>query len=130
MSEGLPAVACIAWGIGGAAYAAVCVWLGVRLFNRRERWVRRMAVALALMPVLYTASSGPMAMVAFHSRNKFSSTVFPNGKSTVQATTELDVGYWFPIVYAPLFMASDAAWGDLVFEYWMLFPHQVTLGDP
>ena len=40
--------------------AAFVVWLGVRIFNRRERWAKRTAVGLALgLPVLYVLSIGP-----------------------------------------------------------------------
>jgi|GEM_PF-3047674 len=30
----------------GVALAAICVWLAVRIINRRERWARRTAVAI------------------------------------------------------------------------------------
>jgi hypothetical protein len=39
MSEEFPAGVGVAWAILGAAYAAAWLWLGVRLVNRRERWV-------------------------------------------------------------------------------------------
>jgi hypothetical protein len=46
--------------IVGTAFAAVCVWLGVRIVNRRERWAKRTAMAVvALLPILYLASFGP-----------------------------------------------------------------------
>jgi len=41
------------------AFAAFCVWLGVRIVNRRERWAKWTAVAMIALPVLYVASFGP-----------------------------------------------------------------------
>ena len=42
------------------AFAAFCVWLTVRIVNRRERWAKwTLAVTLSL-PVLYVASFGPV----------------------------------------------------------------------
>ena len=41
------------------AFAAFCVWLTVRLVNRRERWAKRTLAAVILLPVLYVLSFGP-----------------------------------------------------------------------
>jgi len=41
------------------AFGAFCVWLGVRIVNRRERWAKRVAVGMAAVLVLYVASFGP-----------------------------------------------------------------------
>jgi hypothetical protein len=36
----------------GVAFAAFCVWLTVRIVNRRERWAIRLAIVVgALLPV-------------------------------------------------------------------------------
>jgi hypothetical protein len=52
----------------GVAFAAFCVWLGVRIVNRRERWAKWTAVALlVLTPVLYVLSIGPAAWL--HTRH-------------------------------------------------------------
>src|SRR5258708_4211480 len=40
-------------------FAAVCIWLGVRIFNRRERWAKRTLAGFIAFPVLYLASFGP-----------------------------------------------------------------------
>jgi|SRR5262245_12178373 len=41
-------------------YAAFCIWLTVRIVNRRARWARRTLAALVVgMPVLYVAGFGP-----------------------------------------------------------------------
>ena len=42
------------------AFAAVCVWLGVRVYNRRERWAKwTLAVVTIGLPAVYLASFGP-----------------------------------------------------------------------
>jgi hypothetical protein len=51
MSIVLPAIA--------VAFAAFCVWLAVRIVNRREKWARWTLVAVVGLPVLYVASFGP-----------------------------------------------------------------------
>ncbi|SRR5579863_2350815 len=44
----------------GVAFAALCIWLTVRIVNRRERWARRTALALFIgAPFLYLLSVGP-----------------------------------------------------------------------
>src|SRR5579872_2072519 len=42
-----------------AAFAAFCVWLTVRIVNRRERWAKRTLAAVVGVPVLYVESFGP-----------------------------------------------------------------------
>lgn len=46
----------------GAAFAALCVWLTVRIVNRRERWAKRGAIALGAF-VVYTLSFGPVCWI-------------------------------------------------------------------
>ncbi len=41
------------------AFAAFCVWLTVRTFNRRERWAKWTLVTTLGLPVLYVLSFGP-----------------------------------------------------------------------
>ena len=43
----------------GVAFAALCVWLTVRIVNRRERWAKWTLAAVVSLPVLYVASYGP-----------------------------------------------------------------------
>jgi hypothetical protein len=43
----------------GVAFAAFCVWLTVRIVNRRERWAKRMLAIAVCFPVLYALSFGP-----------------------------------------------------------------------
>ena len=57
MSIVLPALA--------VAFAAFCVWLTVRIINRRERWAKWTAVALLVgAPPLYLLSWGPTCWLA------------------------------------------------------------------
>jgi|GEM_PF-1100265 len=42
-----------------AAFAAFCVWLTVRIINRRERWAKWTLAATVGLPVLYVLSFGP-----------------------------------------------------------------------
>jgi hypothetical protein len=121
MSEGLPAGAGIVWALLGAAYAATWVWLGVRLVNRRERWAKWTAAALAAAPVLYVLSSGPMTILAFRSQVTHTPTVLPDGTTAVMATSETGPGKWFPIAYAPLILVAEQPWGEPIFQYWEFF---------
>ena len=41
------------------AFAAFCVWLMVRIVNRREKWAKWTLVTVIGLPVLYVASFGP-----------------------------------------------------------------------
>jgi hypothetical protein len=127
--ELIPTVASIAWGTVGALYAAACVWICVRLLNRRERWSKCVALALAVTPLLYVLSSGPISMVAFHSRVVHVPTAMPDGSSVVTATSETELSRWFAIAYAPLFWATEQGAWDVLFSYWMLFPHQRTFTE-
>jgi hypothetical protein len=57
MSIVLPALA--------IAFAASCVWLAVRIVNRRERWAKWTAAGtLVGIPLLYVLSFGPACRLA------------------------------------------------------------------
>jgi hypothetical protein len=52
MSEAIAALA--------VAFAAFCIWLTVRIVNRRERWAKRTAAAVILVGLVgYPLSTGP-----------------------------------------------------------------------
>ena len=57
-----------AWDIADlrATLGAFCIWLGVRIANRRERWAKRTAVALAILVMLNPISAGPLAWLIVH----------------------------------------------------------------
>lgn len=45
--------------IVGFAFAAFCVWLTVRIINRRERWAKWTLTVVVVVPTLYSLSFGP-----------------------------------------------------------------------
>jgi len=52
-----------ALSIFGVAFTAFCVWLTVRIFNRRERWaIWTLALTIGL-PAIYVASFGPACWI-------------------------------------------------------------------
>jgi|SRR5579863_7731078 len=48
------------------AFTAFCVWLTVRIVNRRERWAKWMLAVNIGTPVLYLASFGPACRLVRH----------------------------------------------------------------
>jgi multisubunit Na+/H+ antiporter MnhE subunit len=84
--------------IFGTAFAAVVVWLGVRIVNRRQRWAKWTLAALLGLPVLYALSFGPWCWI--------SSRLQPSGK--------LDAAIYSPIIRAgyrgPLAMRESIRW--------------------
>jgi hypothetical protein len=118
------------WIVVGAAFAASCIWLTVRIVNRRERWAKWTAVALVLAPVLYVVSSGPMKAAVYWRHVTHESTTLSDGTTGVVSTSEHCYGKWFPIAYAPLLSATEQPWGEPVKWYWSLFPYRSTRGLP
>ncbi len=53
----------------GVTFAAICIWLTVRIINRRERWAKWTLAAGISVPLLYVLSFGPACW--FSSRMKF-----------------------------------------------------------
>jgi hypothetical protein len=47
----------------GVGFVAFCVWLTVRIVNRRERWAKRTAVGLAAVLAGYPLSIGPAGLI-------------------------------------------------------------------
>src|SRR5436190_24248622 len=50
----------------GVAFAAFCVWLVVRVVNRRERWAKWTLAGGVGVPVMYVLSVGPLGWMASH----------------------------------------------------------------
>jgi hypothetical protein len=44
--------------IASVTFAAFCVWLGVRVYNRRERWAKWTAAGLVVLLIAYPLSVG------------------------------------------------------------------------
>jgi len=87
----------IALSIIGAALAAFCVWLTVRIVNRRERWARWTALSLPIvLPLLYVFSFGPACWLA------------ANDTQTGHAHSI----YWLVGASVP---SEHTLWGDFVF---------------
>jgi hypothetical protein len=66
MLAGLERFAAIFSSIVGIAFVAFCIWLIVRVANRRERWAKRALAITLCLPVLYVASIGPFAWLEAH----------------------------------------------------------------
>jgi len=58
----------VALSIFGVVFAAFCVWLGVRVYNRRERWAKRTLAAIIGPPLLYLLSTGPLIWLSMQDR--------------------------------------------------------------
>jgi uncharacterized membrane protein YidH (DUF202 family) len=57
----------VALSIFGVAFAAFCVWLTVRIVNRREKWAERtLAAALIVALIGYPLSLGPFVWLRDH----------------------------------------------------------------
>jgi hypothetical protein len=65
----------LALAIIGVAFAAFCVWLGVRIINRRERWAKWTLAAVICLPLLYALSFGPACWIT--SRTKIGYKTIP-----------------------------------------------------
>jgi hypothetical protein len=50
----------VALAIFGLAFAAFCLWLTVRIVNRRERWAKWTLATVVGVPVLYAAGFAPL----------------------------------------------------------------------
>src|SRR5262249_55978336 len=54
----------IALSLFAVAFAAVSVWLVVRIVNRRERWAKWTLAGLIGVPALYAGSFGPACWIS------------------------------------------------------------------
>ena len=53
------------------AFAAFCIWLTVRIVNRREQWAKWTLAAVVGLPVLYVLSFGPAHVLSWPSSHRF-----------------------------------------------------------
>jgi hypothetical protein len=59
------------------AFAAFCVWLVVRIVNRRERWAKQTLAVVVGLLVLYVASFGPAIWITSPTAVPFPPTSWP-----------------------------------------------------
>jgi hypothetical protein len=87
----------IALLISGAALAALCIWLAVRVINRRERWAKWMLAGIVIgLPGLYVGSFGPACWVT----------------ANEEQSAHLPLIYWPIGASVP---SERTIWGDFVF---------------
>jgi len=115
------------WAAVGVVYAAFWIWLTVRIVNGRKRWVKRMALAAVVVPVIYLLSSGPMKTIAWRGHVTHSE-ITPGGPIISEMIA--DPGVWWLRAYAPLWWISEQSWGAPVDWYWHLFPIRPTRESP
>jgi hypothetical protein len=84
-------------------------------------WLWIVALLIGL-PVVYVASSGPTQSLAFRSR--IVTIPVPPDSLIGYAEIVVDQGRGWPRVYAPLLWASEEPWGEVLENYWALFPIQ------
>jgi hypothetical protein len=86
-------------------------------------WIAALLIGL---PVLYVLSSGPTQTVAFRSHVSYLPVLASSGPGSMAAVSDIDMGRWWPGVYAPLLWVSEQSWGDPLNWYWALFPISET----
>ena len=57
------------------AFAASCVWLTMRIVNRRARWAKWTLAAAVSLPVIYVASFGPWCWIRSRTVRRFETPV-------------------------------------------------------
>jgi hypothetical protein len=107
------------------AVATFCVWLTVRIVNRRERWAKWIAGVIAVLAVLYVASSGPMRCFGL-----CLDIARVQGKpGTTPSFSLIETKGWWPMIYAPLELASNHSWGEPLEWYWKNWSPQLDFID-
>ncbi len=96
-------------GTLGVAFVAFCIWLGVRAFNRRERWAKCLLATAVGLPMLYALSFGPACWLSdwgFMPGNFVDPTYRPLLACcvSVQSNNLSDVVIWYGEVLSPSYM--------------------------
>jgi hypothetical protein len=86
--------------------------------DRKFIWPWIVALLIGL-PVLYVVSSGPMQTVAFRAHVSYLPVL---GSTSMAGVSDIDMGRWWPSLYAPLLWVSEQSWGEPLNWYWGLFP--------
>ncbi len=109
----------------GVTFAAFCVWLGIRILNRRERWAIWTAAIVVYSLLLYIASSGPTRMIAVHAR--IGNVEIPGAQVHFEERLlSLRVDDWWEKAYSPLRWLSQRPPGMVLEVYRQHFPVQTT----
>jgi len=73
--------------------------------KRNQSMVQWIVAAAVALPLLYVLSSGPMQTIAFRRHTSLLSV--PGRPGAVIAETAVEMGIWWPRVYAPLWWVSE-----------------------
>jgi hypothetical protein len=95
----------------GIVFAAFCIWLVVRIVNRRERWAKWTLAAAVSLPWLYLVSFGPACWIT--------SQIYIPGE---QITTNPGL-----VIYSPL---AEALRNDPESRFSFFLLRWMTLGIP
>ena len=117
----------------GVAFAAFAVWLGLRIFNRHERWAKRTAIGLlAGLSLFYLLSFGPAVWLtardwnfgrSFDGRTTFVESFYrPVLWSSARANSWLGkaVGWWGSLGVPddkPVYLSIELDDGTVVLEF-------------
>jgi hypothetical protein len=106
----------------GIALSAFCVWLTVRIVNRRERWAKWTLGVLVAFIIGYPTSSGPArSFLMWRERLGPGTIVLPNGSvCTWKSRTTIMYGKW-SVIYAPIDWAASQKFGTPIRWYLDLF---------
>jgi hypothetical protein len=102
-----------ALAISGVVFTAFCVWLGVRIVNRRERWAKRTAIALVVVVlVLYPLSVGPAYWLADNvlprwAYQQVETVYFPLTIAMVQTQPTTNLLNWYLFLFINGLMPDD-----------------------
>ncbi|MBI3864247.1 MAG: hypothetical protein HY290_20375 [Planctomycetia bacterium] len=96
----------IALAFTGAAFAAFCLWLAVRIINRRERWAKwTLAATIVGLPLIYVLSFGPACWLNERTSKEF---ILTTGDPDPGSFWERGIGDdVFLTVYRPFFEFAD-----------------------
>ncbi|MBI3862942.1 MAG: hypothetical protein HY290_13710 [Planctomycetia bacterium] len=106
MSFLLPALA--------VAFAAFCVWLTVRIVNRKERWAKWTLAAVVGLPVLYVASFGPACWMCDRDvlSERFVLWAYsPLAKATIDDYFPPSIYIWYGELFSPQYgLVPNSIW--------------------
>ena len=94
------------------AFAAFCVWLIVRIVNRRERWAKWTLAAAIGLPMLYALSFGPACWMSSRTNvgsSEVEAVFWPLTLAMSRNEKISDTCDW----YARFLAASDWHWIDI-----------------